>query len=413
MSSSKELQRLLVGIAVSTSVIRYMFMPAECTKIIVGDTAAQKIADLSLSDSTVKSRIDDMSGNIKRQVIEKIMSSPMFAIQHDESTDVASISQLMVFASYVHRETIEEKFMFCSLLTETTTAADVINLVSDFFSKEHLNWGKQIGVCTDGDPAMFGCHAGFAQLVKEKNHLVVSTHCCIHRQARAAKTLPEGLLEHLSLVIKVVNFIKGSALQTLLFHKLCDDIDAVHSSLLFHTEVRWLSKSNMLLRFFNLREEVNEFLKTHNKPKLLASTQVEGFHQCLAYLVDIFGSITKVNTKMQGRDRNVLNVTDSIIAFKDKLKLWVERLATGNVRVSFPVLHSLVDKKAPSAFLLTNIKHYLNSLIAEFEKYFPKVDPRTEQLMSLTRDRFRRNVHEIPEQLQEEFFRADKQLCIK
>ncbi|XP_067936683.1 protein FAM200C-like [Watersipora subatra] len=114
----------------------------ECTKIMLGDTAAQKIADLSLSDSTVKSRIDDMSADIKRQVIEKIKSSPMFAIQLDESADVASISQLMVFAHYIHRETIEEKFLFCSSLTETTTAADVMNLVSDFFSKEHLDWGN-------------------------------------------------------------------------------------------------------------------------------------------------------------------------------------------------------------------------------------------------------------------------------
>ncbi|XP_067950224.1 protein FAM200C-like [Watersipora subatra] len=165
----------------------------ECTKIILGDTAAQKIADLSLLDSTVKSRIDDMSANIKRQIIEKIKSFPMFAVQLDESTDVASISQLMVFARYVHRKTIEKEFLFCSPLTETTTATDIMNLVSDFFSKEHLDWGKLIGVCTDGAPAMVGCRAGFAQLVKEKNPLVVSTHCFIHRQALAAKTLPKGL----------------------------------------------------------------------------------------------------------------------------------------------------------------------------------------------------------------------------
>ncbi|XP_067936785.1 protein FAM200C-like [Watersipora subatra] len=202
----------------------------ECTKIILGNTAAQKIADLSLSDSTVKSRIDDMSADIKRQVTEKIRSSPMIVIQLDESTDVASISQLMMFARYVHRKTIKEEFLFCSPLTETTTAADVMNLVSDFFSKEHLDWGKLIGVCTDGAPAMLGCRTGFAQLVRKKNPSVV-----------------------------------------------------------------------------------------------------EGFHQCLAYLVDIFGSIDEVNTKMQGRDKNMLNVTDSINAFKDKLKLWVERLATGNV----------------------------------------------------------------------------------
>ncbi|XP_067930782.1 protein FAM200C-like [Watersipora subatra] len=172
-----------------------------CTKIILGDTAAQKIADLSLSDSTVKSRIDDMSADIKRQVIEKIKSSLMFAIQLDGSTDVASISQLMVFARYVHRKTIEEEFLFCSPLTETTTAADVMSLVSDF-SKEHLDWGKLI------------------------------------ETSASSKNSSKGLQEHLSSVIKVVNFIKGSALQTRLFHKLCKDIDAVLTSLLFHTEVR-------------------------------------------------------------------------------------------------------------------------------------------------------------------------------
>ncbi|XP_067929605.1 protein FAM200C-like [Watersipora subatra] len=169
-----------------------------------------------------------MSVDIKRQVIEMIKSSPMFAIQLDESTDVASVSQPMVFARYVHRETIEEEFLFCSPLTETTTAADVMNLFSDFFSKEHLNWGKLIGVCTDGAPAMLDCRAGFAQLVKEKNPLVLSTHCFIHRQALTAKTLPKGLQEHLSPVIKVVNFINGCALQTRLFHKICEDMDAVH-----------------------------------------------------------------------------------------------------------------------------------------------------------------------------------------
>ncbi|XP_067930750.1 protein FAM200C-like [Watersipora subatra] len=239
----------------------------ECTKIILGDTAAQKIADLSLSDRTVKSRIDDMSADIKRQVIEKIKSSPMFAIQLDESTDVASILQLTVFARYVHRETIDEEFLFCSPLTETTTAANVMNLISDFFSKEHLDWGKRIRVCTDGAPAMLGCCAEFAQLVKEKIPL-----------------------------------------------------------------------------------------------------EVEGFHQCLAYLVDIFGLINEVNTKMQGRDRNVLSVTDSINAFKGKLKLCVERLATGNTDY-------LVDRCSDGPLLATSLNHLkLNDLHLPDAYLLPQID---------------------------------------
>ena len=76
-------------------------------------------------------------------------------------------------------------------------------------------------------------------------------------------------------------------------------------------------------------------------------------------------------------------------------------------------MHSLIDKKALSASLLTNIKHYLNSLIAALERYFSKLDPRTAQLMSLTRDTFRRNFHKIPKQLQEEFLELAKNSALK
>lgn len=37
-------------------------------------------------------------------------------------------------------------------------------------------------------------------------------------------------------------------------------LNAEHDVLLFHTEVRWLSKVNMLERLYELKEEVEEFL---------------------------------------------------------------------------------------------------------------------------------------------------------
>ena len=42
----------------------------------------------------------------------------------------------------------------------------------------------------------------------------------------------------LSEVIRVVNFIKASALNNRLFDQLCTDMGAEHTHLLFHTEVR-------------------------------------------------------------------------------------------------------------------------------------------------------------------------------
>ena len=72
-----------------------------------------------------------------------------------------------------------------------------------------------------------------------------------------------------SVVIKVVIYVKSSALDTRLFSKLCKDMDADHTALLYQAQVRWLSKENMLSRIFKLREEVKLFLVAKQKHDLL------------------------------------------------------------------------------------------------------------------------------------------------
>ena len=80
----------------------------------------------------------------------------------------------------------------------------------------------------------------------------------IHKAALVSKTIPKRLHEHMSVVIKVVNYVKSSALNTRLFSKPC--------------KVRWLSKGNMLSRIFELREEVKLVLVAKQKHDLLAET---------------------------------------------------------------------------------------------------------------------------------------------
>ena len=60
-----------------------------------------------------------MAQNIKDQVITKIKSSPYHAIHLDESTDVAKLSQLIVFVRYVDDQAIKDDFLFSCPLTTT------------------------------------------------------------------------------------------------------------------------------------------------------------------------------------------------------------------------------------------------------------------------------------------------------
>ena len=127
---------------------------------MLGEKASQTMKQISLSNDTIKSRIHEMFKNIKSKVISKINSSPVFAFQLDETTDVSNFSQLLVYVRYAADERINKEFLFCQPLETTSKAANVFHVLIDFFDKTVLSWSKLVGVCTDGAPAMIGANSG-------------------------------------------------------------------------------------------------------------------------------------------------------------------------------------------------------------------------------------------------------------
>jgi 5-methylthioribose kinase len=57
-----------------------------------------------------------------------------------------------------------------------------------------------------------------------------------------------------------VNYIKNGALNTRLSKELCDEMGSDNQNLVFHSEVRWLSRGEVLKRLYELRKEVEPFL---------------------------------------------------------------------------------------------------------------------------------------------------------
>lgn len=88
---------------------------------------------MSLSNDTIMRRISLMSTDVKQQVTDEIKASPMFSIQLDESTDVASCSQLLVFVRYLDMEDVKEEFLYWNVSETTATAQDVMDSISKFF----------------------------------------------------------------------------------------------------------------------------------------------------------------------------------------------------------------------------------------------------------------------------------------
>ena len=106
-----------------------------CCKVVrclIGDVEEKKLNCVLLSNDTVQRRIYDIANDIEQQVVAEIRGAPLnkFAIQLDESTDVAICAQLLVFARYIKDGDFKEEFLFCHCLESTTRGEDVFNEVT-------------------------------------------------------------------------------------------------------------------------------------------------------------------------------------------------------------------------------------------------------------------------------------------
>uniref|UniRef100_A0AAR2INL2 DUF4371 domain-containing protein n=1 Tax=Pygocentrus nattereri TaxID=42514 RepID=A0AAR2INL2_PYGNA len=325
--------------------------------VMLGEKPCKQLNLISLSDNTVERRINEMAHDVTQQLIKGVRESRLYAIQLDESTDIANLSNLLAFP----------------LPTKTTAEAN-FDVLNAFIVSNGIEWSKCVGVSTDGATAMMGQRNGVIARMKAVVLLATSVPCSLHREALAAKRVSRDLKIVLDEAVKIANFIKARPLQSRLFRVLCEEMGSSHVQLLLHTEVRWLSRGKVLARLFELRDEVRIFLLDSNFELSDRFTDFEWLAK-LSYLSDIFTHLNGLNLSLQGKSVTAFHVQNKIEATIKKLDMWTKRVEQSNYE-SFDDLSDFLTKENASLPNVVSrpIVEHLQSLKMQLRDYFPALD---------------------------------------
>ena len=93
---------------------------------------------------------------------------------------------------------------------------------------------------------------------------------------------------------------------------------------------------------------------------------------CLAYLVDIFTHLNKLNILMQGSSTNIITAREKLSAFTEKLTIWISRVQNGNF-ANFPLLDDIVLENEKIK-ISSEVVKYLKRLSKSFHEDFSTGD---------------------------------------
>ncbi|CAN7940767.1 unnamed protein product [Ixodes hexagonus] len=124
---------------------------------------------ISLSPKTVAERINEISENIEKGLINRCHEFEAFSIAVDESTDITDNAQCAIFVRGIDKNlNVTEELLDLIPMKGTTTGADILSVLERVVEHAGLPWEKLVCLATDGAPSMVGCKSGLVGRFRAK-----------------------------------------------------------------------------------------------------------------------------------------------------------------------------------------------------------------------------------------------------
>lgn len=169
----------------------------------------------------------------------------------------------------------------------------------------------------------------------------------------------------MNIVIKIVNKIVGrSALHHRQFKCFLEEIESEYGDLLMHTDIRWLSRGQVLTRFLACIEAIQIFLIEikENFPQL----EDKSWLLKLKFLTDITNHFNSLNSQLQGKKHTVLKLFECWKGFCLKLSVF-ENDIKSKILKYFP---SIKTHEGIEDVDMNIILEYISAIKTEFDARF-------------------------------------------
>ena len=367
----------------------------ECLLSVAKEMCPEK-ADLfstvSLSGSTITRRIEEMGDNLHQHLQNSSKKLSYFSLALDESNDVRDSAQLLIFIRGMNDNfEVTEELAALQSIKGTTTGEDIYEKVCQTMNGLELDWAKLASVTTDGAPSMVGSKKGVLARINQEmdrhNHShPIAIHCLIHQQALCSKSLKWDSV--MKIVVSCVNFIRAHALNHRQFQEFLSELNASYEDVLYHTEVRWLSRGRVLKRFYDLLPQITAFMLSKNKEVPELNDAEWKWH--LAFLTDVTEILNSFNVQLQGKGKLICDMQSHVKAFEVKLGLLIKQVKEENF-CHLPTTQNLLAEKPSVAFPDKTCVDSLEKLQKEFQFRFKELHLH-EQDIQLFRNPFSINI---------------------
>ncbi|XP_047138990.1 general transcription factor II-I repeat domain-containing protein 2A-like [Hydra vulgaris] len=191
---------------------------------------------------------------------------------------------MAVFVKYVTSDVIvKEELLDLVELKDTTRGVDIKEALDKALLKANVPINKLVSVATDGASAMAGKHLGLIGLLKS--------------DPKYPEFIPQ-------------------------FRNFINELDLADepSDVSFFCSVRWLSSSDVVYKFVELLEPIKCFLI--EKEKTFEILDDINFVQDLLFLTDIMQHLKSLNLFLQGKEKNISDLAQTIFSFQKKIILF-------------------------------------------------------------------------------------------